>query len=312
MPLKFSRFIALVAFFVMVTASSAVFAQEGAVRDLNAQGMQAFADGRFTDAAEMFGRAYALDPRPELLKNQAVAWYKAERCSEAVESAHQFLTAPGATERERAETQALLGACKVRLAQEAIEVGSFDLAEQLLTDVEKMNPDAVLADRINFVRVELAKKRAAVQRGEDEAVQAQMSLIALDDPELTLSPIESVERRDTDVVADRKPPGEEKANVAGWPLIVFGIASITGGVVYHVIAATSLEPEFHDVAKGGTDRTRYDELDRALRTANVLVPTLYVLGGLFTATGVFLTLRPPSSPDHDDGSVVLGISGEFR
>lgn len=281
----------------LLFVASPVAAQQEEVRELNARGLEAFSKGEYVEAAELFGRAYALDPQGELLKNQAVAWYKAERCTEAVESAHQFLLRGDVVPDERKEIQGLLGACKVRLAREALDAGSFELAEKLLDDVEAMNPDPVLADRVALVRVEIAKKRSATQ-----AEQAETGTLVV--------PLDGLEPREQDEVEVDREQDRSSTSGSGWSLVGIGSAMLVGGLVYHIVAATSLQPEFREVAAAGVDRQRYDDLDRSLRTANVLVPTLYGMGAAVATTGIFLVVRKPADSGGDE-VVLLGVSGTF-
>ena len=219
---------------------SPAFAQEVDVRQLNADGMRAFADGRYEDAAELFGRAYALDPQGELLKNESVAWYKAGRCTEAVETAHQFLLHGKPTDAERAEAQSLIAACKVKLAGEALDARSFDLAQRLLDDVDATNPDPVLADRAALVRVELAKRRAeaaeakAAKQAAEQDEASQPSLVALDGTDGTRD-----ERPDADAGPEPAPEvaEPEQSGGGGGALIAVGAVTIAGAVAYHLVMA---------------------------------------------------------------------------
>ncbi len=55
-------------------------------------GVRAFAQGRYDDAATILARAYAEDPRPELLFAWAQAERYAERCDDAVPLFREYLT----------------------------------------------------------------------------------------------------------------------------------------------------------------------------------------------------------------------------
>lgn len=307
----------IIALLVFLCGSPA-FAQEVDVRQLNADGMRAFADGRYVEAAELFGRAYALDPQGELLKNESVAWYKAGRCTEAVETAHQFILRGKPTDAERAEAQSLIGACKVKLAGEALDAGSFDLAEKLLDDVDATDPDPVLADRTALVRVELAKRRAeaaearaaearAAKQAEESDHSRQPSLVALDGTDGTRGAAPEPQT-DREATLDASESAESAGG--GGPLIAVGAVTIAGAVAYHLVMALLVEPNFEEVAAAGTDRQEYNRLDRSLRIANILVPTLYGLGGAVTATGIFVQFSGSRANDEDQ-VVMLGLSGRF-
>ncbi len=305
---------AAVAFAIAMLFSVSVWAQT-TVRELNAQGLEAFAAGRYEQAAELFGRAYALEPQSEPLKNQAVAWYKANRCSNAVESSHMFLMRSDITSDERREIESLLGACKVKLAREAMEAGSFDLADRFLDDVDAMNPDPVLRDRAALVRVEVAKRRKAAD------VPAVTALDGIDsgEPEETTDPAPAEEPRAGGTTKAPPRPSSldniepvEDSQTRGWPLVGIGSAILAGGIAYHVVVKVLVEPDFVETAAAGEDRARYDRLDRSLRTANILVPVLYGLGGAVAGTGIILVATSPSKPrDSREGLVFIGMKGEF-
>ncbi len=303
------KFALILSVLTHLVVSTPAYAQESTVRELNARGLEAFGEGRFSDAAESFDRAYALEPRPELLKNEAVAWYKAERCEEAVEAAHQYLGAPELAPADRDEISALLNACKVKLAGEAIEAGSLSLAERLLDEVEASSPDAVLADRAARVRIELARARKEQgTRTNDTSDASDVGAVAMDASADDDTPTGRQDASHDTAFTRVEDPGPARGSAVGWPLIGLGAASLAGAVVYHVVMATTVEPSFHDAARAGTDRERYDRLDRTLRTANVLVPTLYGIGAASTAVGVWMVAR---SPGARETVALVGVSGAF-
>lgn len=277
------------------------FAQPDEVRELNAQGLEAFAEGRFAEAAELFGRAYSLHPQPELLKNQAIAYYKADQCTGAVESAHQYRMLDQLQPGDAEELDSLIGACKVKLAREALDAGSLELAERLLDDVDAMNPDPVLRDRSALVRVELAKRRAAETPPSDPAVDEEADAKPLAVDEVTPREIDAIE-----VVENPEEP-----TTRGWPLVGMGGFILAGAIVYHVTMAAVVEPDFEETARRGVDRARYDRLDRSLRLANVLVPTLYGVGGAVALTGFVLVATSGSADAAEEEVVMLGVTGRF-
>lgn len=294
-----------IALLACLALSTAAYAQESTVRELNARGLKAFGEGRFADAAESFDRAYALDPKPELLKNEAVSWYKAERCDQAVEAAHQFLGAPDLKPADRDEISSLLGACKVKLAGDAIDAGSFELADRLLTEVEESGPDAVLADRVARVRIALARARSEAHDEPDEPTE--------EPDETAIDPVAMDASDDqTDTSPDEpdlsiEEPGPARRGVSGWPIIGLGAASLVGAGIYHAVMAAVVEPNFREAGANG-DRDRYDRLDKTLRTANVLVPTLYGVGAATTAVGIWIVAR---APREGETVALIGVSGAF-
>lgn len=286
----------------LLLVCSSAFAQVDAdVARLNDEGLHAFAEGRYAEAADIFGRAYSLEPRAELLKNEAVAWYRAERCDQAVVAAKSFLDGPDVPAAEQSQMRSLMGACKVRLAQEAVEASSLDLATRLLDEVEAEEPDAVLRDRVAAVRAEIAKLQAPAPV---EAPKPHMNVFALDEIELTPTPVE--EEPAKVVIAPPPQPVPRSHGALGPVLTVGGASLLAGGLVYHLVAKLGVERRFHEVAADGVDRERYDRLDRTLRIANIAVPVLYVLGAGMLGSGIYLWVDHPRND-----STVVGLGGAF-
>src|SRR5262245_16966317 len=67
----------VLALLVLLSAAPAAHAEDdAAARDLYRRGEQAFAVGRFVDAANLFEKAFAVSGRPQLMWNIAAAWEK--------------------------------------------------------------------------------------------------------------------------------------------------------------------------------------------------------------------------------------------
>lgn len=138
---------------------SVVFADEAQMNRLNEMGFEDFKAGRYAAAARLFRSAYEAFPDPNLRKNEAVAWFKAGKCDEAVAAANAFLIAPDTGESDRLEARSIIANCKVEMARDAVRSDSWTLAKQLLDEASSLEPDQYARDQIAIARVELAAKR---------------------------------------------------------------------------------------------------------------------------------------------------------
>lgn len=129
------------------------------MNQLNEQGFMEFQAGRYAAAAQSFRDAYAEVPDPNLRKNEAVAWFKAGRCQEAVPAANAFLIAASGSQEDAVEARSIVANCKVEMARSAIAAGSLSLAERLLVEAESLEPDQYARDQIGLAHVELATAR---------------------------------------------------------------------------------------------------------------------------------------------------------
>lgn len=149
---------------LVATMPAVAFAQAGdeaTMNRLNEEGFQEFRAGRFAVAAQKFREAYAASPSPNLRKNEAVAWFKAEKCDEAIPAANAFLIAPRTSEPDRLEARSIIANCKVEMAREAINSDSYSLATRLLDEAESLEPDQYARDQIAMARVDLAAHQSS-------------------------------------------------------------------------------------------------------------------------------------------------------
>lgn len=181
---------------VVFLAPSTAWAETAAERmeRLNTKGVEAFQEGRFNDAARYFRQANDAQPDPNLRKNEAVAWFKAGNCDEAVPAANAFLIARDTHAEDEREARSIIANCKVGMARKAMKMGSFELADQLLVEAESLDPDDYARDQITMARVDLE----AAKRGEGER------------------------------------SGSPATRAVGWSLIGIGAAGAVAGVITHV------------------------------------------------------------------------------
>lgn len=233
--------------------------------ELNEEGFKAFSEERFEDAARAFEAAYEASPDAVLRKNEAIAWFKAGRCTEALTAANAFLLAENTPVEDKKEARSVVANCKVELARDALEAGSFSLAETLLAEAESLEPDDYARDQIGMVRVEIAKARNAAD--EDEVV--------VDEEDEGMSP--------------------ETVTTIGWILASTGAVLTVTAFIYHMVTLAN-QSELEDISNGGGDRKRFNDLQDSISTARWAVPTLYVLG--LATGGAGATMIVLSRPDE--------------
>jgi len=274
--------VGILAALACLVAAPAVHAQDADA--LNQAGMAAFSEGDFVAAAQNFANAYAADPDPIFRKSEAVAWFKAARCDEAITAANAFLLQWKGSAEESDEAASVLANCKVNLADQAMLTKSFELAERLLFEAESAARDTYTRDRISAARVELARLR-------------QEEIVAAKDP---------------DVVVPQPEPAREGPAVGAVVTLASGAGIVLVAAVLHVATFTTTIPNLERAQDG--DKAGYDRLARRLNTARILVPTLYAIGGVASGLGVWMMIdRQPdaASARRSGASAGLVWSGHF-
>ncbi len=246
---------------VLWAFSSIAYAQ--GADEWNDAGVAAFQGGDFVGAAENFGRAYAADADPIFRKSEAVAWFKAERCDEAITAANAFLLQWRGAAEETDEAASVVANCKVTLANSATEAESYDLAERLLFEADAIARDQYTRDRISAARVELATRRAAVK----------------------------------DVVVAPPPQPPPRSIVPAIATISVGGALVATAAVLHIVTLTSTVGRLKDAQTGAENE--HARIARSVDTARILVPTLYAAGGAVLGVGVWLWIKPGRSVERE-------------
>ena len=272
----------IIVILMVCLSSGTAFAKKkrGLVQQLNDEGITAFEAGNYELAAKKFFEAWNIDSDPTLRKNEAIAWFKADKCKEASEASASYLDSGAADKETRSEMKSILANCRVTYAREAANARDFNLAENFLVEAEEFAETAVPRENIKLARLEIAQIR-------DEYNQ-------------------EIRRR-----AKVEPTTTESA--ASWPAVVAGTGAVilTSAIVYHIIAATYYASEYDNAANQGTDRARYDDLADSLDTARWLVPTLYAIGATTTGIGVWFLYNEPADTSAAPSSGGVTFSGHF-
>ncbi len=253
----------LIAVCLQVSAIGAATAQD--IVSLNEDGITAFSEGRFADAAEKFGQAYAIKPEPPLKKNEAVAWFKAEKCSEALAAAKEYLALGVDNDLSTREAQTVAVRCYIQRAETELASGNTDSAAAALADARANSPAEEDVPVITKLEAEVTTRRTAAtaeaERLRLAAAQAEQDQAALD--------------------RQGGPP------VLAMGLVGGGAAIVVGTLVYHLALATGTASKFREASAAG-DRAEYDKLGKRLTTGNWLIPTLYAVGLATSGVGVYL------------------------
>lgn len=253
-------FLSGVALLTTIVLSPLTFAQDSLERavSLANEASTLFEAGDFVGAAAKFGEAYSLYNEPTLLKNQVVALYKANLCTEALKLSRDYeINGANQPAADREDVRVIRIDCLHRSAEAAYRANELDLAnEHILTarTIGLINDD----ERARFRSIEeLIEKRRGPQQ----------------DP--------SVEQGSTSVLP-----------IVGWSVTGLGLATVAVSGILHVTYFLDYKEKddlFRDkVAKDSItpdERIEWnDAYDDAADKIGGLVP-FYAIGGALTAVG---------------------------
>lgn len=121
-----------------VDGSEAEAEAEPSARELFEEGQRAYEAGRYAETAELWQRAYALDPRPLLQFNLAQAYERLGRLSEARDAYVAYLeSSPDSTE-QRLLAEARAASLRERIAQTGVVLTGGPEGAAVLIDGEDM------------------------------------------------------------------------------------------------------------------------------------------------------------------------------
>lgn len=258
-----SRALGVFVVVLLTSLSGAAFAQD--IVKLNEEGISAFSEGRFEEAAQKFSQAYAIKPEPPLKKNEALAWFKADKCTEALGAAKEYLALGVDDELSTREARTVAVRCYIKQAQTEIAAGNLDQTTATLADARTYSP---MPEDEQI----LAALEGQVQAQRDAAEADRQAAIA-----------QAEARRAQEAEQQRR----DRAKTLGLGVAAGGGAIVLGTLIYHIALATGTASKFKDAAANG-DRAQYDKLGKRLETGNWLVPTLYAVGLAAGGVGGYL------------------------
>ena len=245
------------------------------VNELNQAGVEAFSTGNFEEAAQKFQAAYAIEPTPSVKKNEALAWFKAQKCVQARQAASEYLALPQTEELSVKESQTIIVRCTILDAESKIAAGGLDEASALLTDAKSKNPSEEDTAKIAELEGQIAQKKSELAE-QEKARQA--------------ADAEAARKRAAAQQAQQDEQKDRRMRMVGLSIASTGAAILVGTLVYHLALATGTSSKFKDAAETG-DRATYDKLGKRLETGNWLAPVLYTVGAATAGVGGFLWYR---------------------
>lgn len=252
-------FLSGIALLTTITLTPLVFAQDSLERavGLANEASSLFEKGDFVGAAAKFGEAYSLYNEPTLLKNQVVALYKANLCTEALKLSRDYeINGANQAAADREDVRVIRIDCLHRSADAAYRANELDLAsEHILT-----------ARSIGLINEE--------ERGRFRSIE------------------ELIEKRRE---AQAPPKNETETDVLpiiGWSVGGLGLATVAvSGILHmtHFLDYKEKDDLYRDkVAKNSitdAERVAWNEAyDDTADKISGLVP-FYAIGGALTAVG---------------------------
>lgn len=138
---------------VLLCASAPASAQNVAkVTELERGAAQASEQGLHQQAAHAYHAAYELSDRPDLLRQEMLAWFQASECDHAIARAHTYIAHPKANTIGKQMADELIVVCDLRQAQAWIDAGQLDRASTALEDASRRTQSADARARIDALR----------------------------------------------------------------------------------------------------------------------------------------------------------------
>jgi tetratricopeptide (TPR) repeat protein len=237
---------------------------------------QAFADGKFAEAARSFEEAFRIKPHPAPLINAGDAWEKAGEYALAARSFQKALSLPQASERDRADAVDRLSRLKPQLGE--LKLLGDPAIRVRVDDEEFQGGETVFVfpgeHRVTLADVDGAKVRtltllAAGTRSIDVATLKP-------DPRQT-----ATDGGATDVAADEAAPSEAQR---GFPfsiptMVGYGVAVLgAGAAVYFGLQVNDAESSFSEAP----NRDDYDRFNTNKLLTNISLGVSVVGAGVGT------------------------------
>lgn len=241
-------------------ASSPAYQQ---MLDLSDEATEAVLNGDFEIGAVKFRIAYRTFPDPILLKNEMIAWFRAEDCLSALPPAADFLESDDVQPKDREDVQTVQTQCHLQLAEDAIA---------------ELNP--LLATHHLEAIAELPRDKEAERRYRKARHELDGLPIRLAPPDAHSSSSAASSRTQT----------------LGWAQIATGLAMGGAGLAVHSVY---LDRKGQLAQFERSERpeaqllyiTREKEWQSFLATGRWAIPTLYTLSALTIGSGIFFLTR---------------------
>lgn len=153
---------------LLLTGVQPAAAQGGrdAMIKMSQEAAQLFKAGKFAEAAQKFQDASKESWEPILVKNEMIAWYKADRCDDAIIAGKTYLSRTKAAEiveQDRKDANVIMFDCHLRAAATALDKGNLEFAEKNIDEAKPYNPnDGTSNSRLAGLNDRLSAKRKAL------------------------------------------------------------------------------------------------------------------------------------------------------
>lgn len=248
---------------------------------------------RFLDAAKKFEQAFELYPDATLLKNQAVAYYKADVCAKALESAKAYRTfvasRDNVPEKDKRDVAKVTVECEYDAAVRYIETREFALAQASIDDARAAGPATQMMEKIDSLQADLD---AAIAAPEDT-----------DEPD--------------PVIVDSDTSGSDDGSILpiiGWSVVGVGAAVgiVTGILHYSAFSKASDGKDVCDSLNLNSDQCARQQADAyrdwsdGADTISGLTP-LYIVSGVVTAAGVGILVYHYATDEEETVTLLPAI-----
>ena len=257
-----------------------------------------FLQGQFAEAAQAFRDAYRIYPDPVLLKNQMIAFYRADRCDDAIAPGQAFLASGEANPTDRHDVQTVLVSCELQTAELMLEGGRLLESQRALARAETYQPEEDQQEKIEAVRARIKEAR------KDEAAEARTP-----QQQLPATPVHEVS-------TELRTGEHERSRVLAYSLLGAGVAALAGGGVMTVMSNDTwddlcyynLECESRgeltaDEVTLLKSTEAYLEAQEVYEAQRIYSWALYGVGGVLAGTGLVLYMIDERDESADASKV---------
>jgi tetratricopeptide (TPR) repeat protein len=265
-------------------------------------GQQAFAEGRFEEAAKAFEEAFRIKPHANPLVNAGEAWERANQRLRAARVYQRVLEMEQAGERDRSDATE-------RLARLATELGAIVLVGD--TGVRaRVDEDEFQAGNKVYVlpgehRVSLVDVEGGGTGTLDLAAGAEKTVdLAKLRPRAPAEPAEPVQPDEP-----KPEPVEQGKKIGPVTLIAYGVGALgLAGAGFFALRANSAANDFEDkFERGEPNREEYDRFNQSKLFTNIGLG----VGVVGVSVGTYFLLRdlkrPAQAPDEAKGKAPRGL-----
>jgi len=270
------------------------------------QGVEAFEDGRFDDAARLFRRANELKPSWRLLYNLGQSEAAARRFGLAIDAFEKYLVGGGDDVPGERREEVLAEIQRLRVLVGAVEVRAPEGTELLI--------DGISYGKVPFsgpVRVAAGEHRAVLRLGDEVLLERKVGIaggmttsLAVD--ETVAGPVDDGEPPQREDPEPGPDPGGGR--VWTWVALGLGVAAVAGGGVTGGLSMKregDLMERCPNKACAESERGEADTIRRMNLTADIL----YGVGAVAIVTGIVLFFVEPGARTESQVTV-LPASGD--